>query len=232
MQALRVLLALTLCAAPALAQHPSSPDRGLPLYSAYCAGCHGFDGRGDGPMAPGLEKDTGVQPIDLSDPDFQARLDDRLLARAIREGGVTHRTGYMPAWGLTLTDTQLDDLVAYIRELRDPDRPQTARAYSIQRELDLGRTLYGLRCLACHGAEGKGEGPFLQNLKLKATDFTGDYLLGVTDRRLAEVITQGLAHAHMKGLQSGWWERPLDSKEMEALVFYLRTLRVQDAQNR
>lgn len=232
MKALPVLIALTLCAAPALAQHPSSPDRGLSLYSAYCAGCHGFEGRGDGPMAPGLQKDTGVRPIDLTDPAFQERLNDKLLARAIREGGVTHRTGFMPAWGLTLSEPQLDDLVAYIRELRNPDRPQTARSYAIQKELDLGRVLYGLRCLACHGADGKGQGPFLENLSLRATDFTGDYLLEVTDRQLGETIGQGLDHAHMKGMQSGWWERPLDPKETQALIFYLRTLKVQDAEGR
>lgn len=219
MKTLVLVLAL---AAPLLAAPPSSggnPDRGLPLFEAYCAGCHGFEGRGDGPMAPALERETGVRPMDLSDPAFQGRLSDEQLSKLIREGGDTHRTGYMPAWGLTLSQPQLTDLVAYIRELRDPDRAATARAFNLQQVLDRGRILYGLRCLACHGDEGKGDGPFM-----KSADLTSGILQDKSDTQLNDLIASGLEHAHVK---SGWWERPLDLQELAALVFYLRALPLQ-----
>jgi high-affinity iron transporter len=41
-----------------------SLSRGKAVYQASCAGCHGDFGRGDGPLAPGLDP----KPADLSDP--------------------------------------------------------------------------------------------------------------------------------------------------------------------
>lgn len=207
-----------------------NPDRGLPLYSAYCAGCHGFDGQGDGPMAARLVSDSGVRPMDLSDPEFQDRNTDAQLADLIRSGGKTHSTGYMPAWGLTLSTAQMTDLVAYLRELRNPDRKASARAFNIQDVLDRGRVLYGLRCLACHGPEGHGDGPFMQHVQAKAANLAGGMLRDFSDTKIMEVITRGLAHTGLQARpEAAWWERPLDAVEMQSLVFYLRTLPIQDS---
>jgi len=41
---------------------PTSPASGPEMYHAYCASCHGVDGKGDGPAAPALKH----QPTDLT----------------------------------------------------------------------------------------------------------------------------------------------------------------------
>jgi high-affinity iron transporter len=48
---------------------PPDPARGRALYSASCAGCHGAQGGGDGPLAAGLQP----KPVDFRDPGRQDR---------------------------------------------------------------------------------------------------------------------------------------------------------------
>lgn len=52
-------------------------------FASICATCHGPEGRGDAPAAAGFP----VKPKDLSDPDWQASVDDEYLAKIITEGG-------------------------------------------------------------------------------------------------------------------------------------------------
>ncbi len=223
---LTMLLSAATWAAPVPRQ--GNPDRGLPLYSSYCAGCHGFEGQGDGPMAAGLERDSGVRPIDLSNPAFQDNLTDAQLMALIRDGGTTHRTGYMPAWGLTLTPGQMTDLVAFLRELRNPDRRASARAVNIQQVLERGRALFSLHCLACHGPEGRGDGPFMTNLDSHAADLSSGLLRKFNDLQLEELIKGGLEHSKIEHLQANWWNQTLSQVELQALVFFLRALPVQE----
>lgn len=58
---LRVLLALTLAASPALAQE-ADVEEGERIFESFCVACHGPQGLGDGPMAALLE----VLPADLT----------------------------------------------------------------------------------------------------------------------------------------------------------------------
>lgn len=74
-------------------------------YKAKCTGCHGADGKG----TTGAGKALGV-------PDFgseeAAKMSDADLARIITDG-----KGKMPAYGKSLKETEIKDLVAYIRGL-------------------------------------------------------------------------------------------------------------------
>ncbi|MEW6280044.1 MAG: c-type cytochrome [Candidatus Eremiobacterota bacterium] len=211
---------------PPTTGHPGNPDRGLAIYDAYCAGCHGFDGRGDGPMAARLSRDHGVRPTDLGNPAFQDSLTDEQLAHIIREGATTHRSGFMPAWGMTLKPEQLQDLVAFVRELKDPDRA-SPRLFEIQETLDLGRILYGLRCLACHGPEGRGDGPFLKALGRTARNLSDpEWMRRKSDLDLQFPVDQGPEHSKIPNVKVGWWEAPLQQDELRALLFFLRTLQM------
>jgi mono/diheme cytochrome c family protein len=84
----------------------TSPASGKQMYAAYCAACHGAEGKGNGPAAAALK--TG--PADLTTlahrngGNFPA---DRVIAE-LRFGVPTpaHGTAEMPVWGnlmLTLT---------------------------------------------------------------------------------------------------------------------------------
>lgn len=79
-----------------------------------CAGCHGPEGHGDGPMAASLV----AKPRDFSDPAWQAKTDDATIAKAIVGGGpAVGLTNAMPAHAALSAD-QVTALVAKIRGLQ------------------------------------------------------------------------------------------------------------------
>lgn len=235
--ALTVLLAgqvpLVASSAPGTSEFPSS-DRGLMVFEAYCVGCHGLNGKGDGPMAAPLLRDFGVRPTDLSAQGYLAKRSDAELTAAITGGGkAVHRTAYMPAWGATLKPDQVGDLVAYIRELQEGGQPEQPSFANIGKQLELGRVLYSIQCAACHGPQGEGDGPFIEGLT------TGEgAVLGVeppslaaagffrerSDADITTLIQQKPHHSGLKPGQSEWWNRQLQPEEVESLIFYLRTL--------
>jgi mono/diheme cytochrome c family protein len=56
--------------------------RGSVLYAAYCGGCHGPYGHGDGPVAAVL----GLQPADLRAPGLLDRASDREIVERALQG--------------------------------------------------------------------------------------------------------------------------------------------------
>lgn len=74
-------------------------------FTAKCAACHGADGKGATPVG----KTLGVQ--DLASPTVQG-MSDADLAQIIAKG-----RDKMPAYGDSLKDPDIKDLVAYIRSL-------------------------------------------------------------------------------------------------------------------
>src|SRR5690349_1350577 len=58
---------------------PAAIVRGASTYGAYCAGCHGPTGAGDGPFVATL----GVEPADLRAPALAASSDAALLDRLV-----------------------------------------------------------------------------------------------------------------------------------------------------
>lgn len=83
---------------------------------------------------------------------------------------------------------------------------------------DDGRALYVAKCQACHGAEGKGDGPAARALPKPPRDFTSaDFWNGQTDNKLRSTITQGKPGSAMRGFS-------MSEAQLSALVAYLHTL--------
>ena len=78
----------------------SEPHAGEALFSANCAGCHGADGTGNG-ANPDLTQST------------ESNTDEQL------KDIITNGQGSMPAYGMTLTEEEIDDLVGYLHHLFD-----------------------------------------------------------------------------------------------------------------
>jgi mono/diheme cytochrome c family protein len=77
----------------------TSPTSGKEMYAAYCAVCHGTDGKGGGPAASALK----TQPTDLTllAKNNGGKYPDMKVSSAIRgEGGLpAHGSKDMPVWG-------------------------------------------------------------------------------------------------------------------------------------
>lgn len=88
--------------------------KGQRLFLHYCAVCHGAEGAGDGFNAWNLDP----KPRDLSDAPYQGAVSDEWLAEVIAQGGRgVSRSPLMPAWGHTLTEGQIREVISFIRTL-------------------------------------------------------------------------------------------------------------------
>ena len=83
-------------------------------YQWYCAQCHGIEGKGNGVNAKFLT----VPPRDHTKAEYLETRTDEQFFEAIKFGGLSvGRAPCMPAWGNTLNDSTIYELVRYIREL-------------------------------------------------------------------------------------------------------------------
>ena len=94
-----------------------APESGATHYASLCASCHGARGEGDGPAAAGLRP----KPTAHVDGAAMNALANEYLFRIIKEGGpAVGKSPLMAAWGGTLSDPQIWDVVAFVRSLAEP----------------------------------------------------------------------------------------------------------------
>jgi mono/diheme cytochrome c family protein len=90
--------------------------KGPELFKAYCASCHGKDGKGSGPMAGSLrnapadltriaERNGGPFPF----------LEVQKIISGERQGPATHGTREMPVWGPIFSDVSWDQDLGRVR---------------------------------------------------------------------------------------------------------------------
>jgi mono/diheme cytochrome c family protein len=117
----------------AIQPQPQSPPlidsiRGDTLYKAYCASCHGLEGKGNGPMAAWMK----VAPPDLTRIAARnggkfplARIDRIISGEEALPGG--HGTRAMPVWGPVFSQVtrdqdlgkvRIDNLARYLRDIQ------------------------------------------------------------------------------------------------------------------
>lgn len=83
-----------------------------------------------------------------------------------------------------------------------------------------GKTLYEKLCAACHGSEGKGDGPAGKVLVPPAADFTSAASKKKSVAELQRIIEQGKPGTAMIA-----WKGQLSSNDVADLVAYLGSLR-------
>jgi mono/diheme cytochrome c family protein len=93
---------------------PDTMTDAAALYGKWCAACHGTRGAGDGPNARYLP----VRPaIHASAEQMSARSDDALFDAIAGGGAIMGKSARMPAFGGSLSTSQIHALVRYIRTL-------------------------------------------------------------------------------------------------------------------
>lgn len=225
----------------------ASVDRGKTLYKEYCAQCHGFTGKGDGPAASGLEPKPAIHanmPFD--------KLPMEYLYNVINHGGVAvGKSPNMPYWGLTIGQQGVADVIAYLKvtfkgvpdmaatgggqdgvcvqprkTARAPEEfltktnplPSSTGAIHAGKELFL-KTAQPAACVMCHGEQGDGKGVMGAALIPSPRNFTcGAMMREIPDGQLFWIIKNGSPGTGMMSFAS------LPDDQVWQLVHYIRSL--------
>ena len=83
-----------------------------------------------------------------------------------------------------------------------------------------GKALYEKYCVACHGSQGKGDGPAGRMLKPPAADFTSAGSKKKSEAEFMQVIENG-----KPGTAMGPWKGQLSQLELSDLMGFVTTLR-------
>jgi len=146
----------------ALAKNPEALAVGQKLFLNTCAQCHASDGAGS----------RGFP--NLTDRDWQWGGEAKTIKDTITGG----RTATMPSFGGALGENGVKDVAHYVRSLSGLTSDSIRRAR--------GEALFKANCMACHGAEGKG------NPAMGAPNLTDrTWLYGSTEQVVMETVTRG-----------------------------------------
>jgi cytochrome c6 len=114
-----VILSVVFALAGLGSAQAQSAAEGQKLYTTYCSSCHGDRGRGDGAAGKALP----VKPADHTDGKLMNSFSDEFLLNIIAKGGAAvGKSTFMPGWGGVLKESQLQDLIAYLRSIASPQK--------------------------------------------------------------------------------------------------------------
>lgn len=83
-----------------------------------------------------------------------------------------------------------------------------------------GKAVYEKHCMACHGPQGKGDGPAGKMLKPPAADFTS-----AASKKKSEADFKGIIENGKPGTAMVAWKNQLSPTEMNDVIEYVSTLR-------
>jgi cytochrome c oxidase cbb3-type subunit 3 len=118
-----------------VAQDPQALKMGGRLFASNCSVCHGSDAKG----AYGFPN--------LTDNDWLYGGEPETIKTTIMHG----RQAAMPAWKDVLGEAGIRNVAGYVRGLSGRDTPE-----GVEVDVEQGQKLFATNCVACHGADGKG----------------------------------------------------------------------------
>lgn len=181
------------------------------LYRENCSGCHGTQGKYGPAMA-------------LSDPIYQALVDDETLRTTISKGRAgTAMSAFAQKEGGMLTDRQVDSVIRGIRErwskpdiLNGVERPSYAA--TAPGNPQQGQSVYATFCSSCHGVDGKG-GPKAGSIVNWA------YLSLISDQGLRTIVIAGRPDFDAPDWRGNIPGHPMTNQDITDVVAWLASQR-------
>lgn len=187
-------------------------ERGKAIYEQKCMVCHGQDGRADTPVGRLLIP----HPRNFADPVEMARVTVDRMYSAIKSG----RPGTaMAPWREILTETEIGDVIDYIRSL-EPPRPPSQAVSPERLSIEIGRRVFERECSWCHGANGRADTEIARLLDPPPRNLADPVAMArVDDGRAFLAISRG-----RPGTAMGGRGELLAPAEIIDLIRYVRTL--------
>jgi mono/diheme cytochrome c family protein len=185
-----------------------------------CAQCHGEQGQG------------GVSPVVPALSSVGKTLTAAQLRHIIDHGlgeSANPKVPYMPVWGAVISDTQVNDLVSYIRAglpaVSTAVPPETPAGQGLAVEGSVLYVRYG--CINCHGPNGLGGVPNPLSADktippLSGPGFRHDF---PTDQAILDVIKSGSVIGKAPIVSMPHWGGIIPDQQLQALLAYLKTLK-------
>jgi mono/diheme cytochrome c family protein len=157
---------------------PSEPPdaaAGLSVHAERCANCHGAQGLGDGELAAGLPN----PPAAHAAPEYireavPAEMFDLVTNGRVEKG----MPPFGPASSNPLVDRERWDVIAAIYSLGTP-----------LESVEQGGLVYEENCQACHGEDGRGEGPDATGSDAPGVDLADPaYWSNISNQSLFEIL--------------------------------------------
>jgi mono/diheme cytochrome c family protein len=203
--------------------NPSDPQvaMGAHLFVQFaCSSCHGEQGKG------------GVSPDVPALRDVGKSLTVSQLSSIINHGlgeSANPQKPYMPVWGPVISQSQVADLVAYLRA----GLPKVRDATPVAVPRDQGTAVAGAAlyvrygCINCHGPSGLGgvPNPLSEDKTippLSGQDFREEFN---TDAKITEMIRSGSILGKPPIVSMPHWGGIIPDDDLAALVAYLKTLK-------
>ncbi|HET6362524.1 MAG TPA: c-type cytochrome [Gemmatimonadota bacterium] len=232
------LAALLLTPAAVTAQDAQA---GKAEYDRWCAGCHGVDGKGDGPGAATMMP----RPRDFTTGRYQIRSTpsgalptDEDLTRVILDGmpGTA-----MPGWRDHFGEREMQELVVHLKSFSSffesqpaPEPVEMPSAPGVdEAALAEGREFYEkIECNKCHGEAGRGDGPSAPTLEddddlpIRAADLTENWFFngGGSVEEIHERLVTGLNGTPMPSFQDLIAAEFMTEDQLWHVAQYVRSL--------
>ncbi|MCH6266661.1 MULTISPECIES: c-type cytochrome [Neobacillus] len=178
---------------------------GEKVYAKNCLACHGETGKGEG------AKDGTA----INNQHFLSSVSDQDLYNYVKYG----REGTsMPSYETRLSDKDLKNLVAFMREWQTEELDLKASA-TVLGDPERGKEQYKLYCLSCHGENGAGK------IKMGTALSSPQYLKYTSDKQIWIGTAYGREETRMgpslKGLEGA---RQLTEQDISDITAYIRSL--------
>ncbi len=187
--------------------YAGDPALGAPLYSAYCASCHGP--RGEGYIAGGAGPGIGLAG-------FLAVASDDYIYQTVKVGRQgTPMKSFIGAAGLAnLSDEEVGHIIAHLRELgRAPAEIASTTVAHVPDAMN-GEAQFNINCAACHQAGGIGKVGFAPSIRNR------DFLALASDEFIKQTVKQGRPGTAMVARVD------LSDAILEDIIAYLRSVEV------
>jgi len=189
---------------------PEVKTDGESLYKKYCIACHAT-----GKISVYDEILKRTIPA-IMNPAFLKVADNKFLKKVIKEG----RTGtQMTAWKISaagLSDHEIDKIIEYVSKDRPEEKPEKFGFADFTGDGKHGGKLYEIRCVFCHGSDGKG------GKEILGIDLTNPIVQSADPEFLAITVRDGRAGTPMASF--GKKGLGLKDQDIVDLVTYLKTL--------
>lgn len=195
---------------------------GAQVFAERCVLCHGRSGLGDGILPMRIKNYPNTNIVRGGKTH-----DRKSIEEAIVYGGTKGVLSvYMPPMGGDLTWADLESVVMFVQLLRS-DRKSASKmlektqSYSIP-TARLGQHIFEFQCTLCHGKYGEGDGRMQRVIKnpppanLTLTKNSDEYIHKI-------ISLGGAAMGRSKHMPP--WDGELNTKEIDAVVVYIKSLR-------